>query len=145
MGAVDGSTHNLKAPRLGPTGGRSFAFSSRAYVLARRPFTCTTTEDNNHAFPQSHESRPPFADDFVDREFNPIQKTLTIRSAVMSKPPNGKRERICIGFEEDPRTAFFANGQIKFLAKTLRRADTDQWIGARIVVTSHEVKSPAGE
>lgn len=84
------------------------------------------------------------ADDFVDREFNPIQKTLTIRSAVMSKPPNGKRERICIGFEEDPRTAFFANGQIKFLAKTLRRADTDQWIGARIVVTSHEVKSPAG-
>ena len=84
------------------------------------------------------------ADDFVDREFNPIQKTLTIKSATMLKPPNGKKERICIGFEEDPRTAFFANGQIKFLAKTLRRADTDHWIGARVTITSHECKSPAG-
>lgn len=84
------------------------------------------------------------ADDFVDREFNPIQKTLTIRECFMLKPPNGKKERICIRFEEDPRTAFFANGQIKGLAKMLRRADTDQWIGARVTITSHECKSPAG-
>lgn len=84
------------------------------------------------------------ADDFVDREFNPIQKTLTIKTAFMSKPPNGKKERICIGFEEDPRTAFFANGQIKFLAKTLRRADTEHWIGARLTITCHEVRSVTG-
>lgn len=84
------------------------------------------------------------ADDFVDREFNPIQKTLTIKSALLAKPPNGKKERICIGFEEDPRTAFFANSQVKLIAKTLRRADTDHWIGARLTITSAEVKSPAG-
>lgn len=84
------------------------------------------------------------ADDFVDREFNPIQKTLTIKSVFLAKPPNGKKERICIGFEEDPRTAFFANSQVKLIAKTLRRADTDQWIGAKLTITSAEVKSPAG-
>jgi hypothetical protein len=84
------------------------------------------------------------ADDFVDREFNPIQKTLTIKSVFLAKPPNGKKERICIGFEEDPRTAFFANSQVRTIAKSLRRADTDQWIGAKLAITSHEVKSPAG-
>lgn len=75
------------------------------------------------------------ADDFVDTHFNPIDRELTIRRAFQAKPPAGGKEKLCLEFHEDPRSAFFANTQIKKLATMIRRADTDDWVGVKIVVS----------
>lgn len=82
------------------------------------------------------------ADDFVDHEMNPIKRNLTIERVFIAKPPAGKRGKICIKFQEDHRTAFLANKQIKQVARLLRRAETDAWVGAVVQVTSGPVKAP---
>lgn len=80
------------------------------------------------------------ADDFIDAHFNPIDRALTIKRAFQAKPPAGGKEKLCIEFHEDNRTAFFANSQIKKLATMIRRADTDDWVGVQIVVSSAPTK-----
>lgn len=82
------------------------------------------------------------ADDFVDHEMNPIKRNLTIKRVFMAKPPAGKKEKICIEFQEDHRTAFLANKQVKQVARLLRRAETEMWIGAVVQITSGPVKAP---
>lgn len=80
------------------------------------------------------------ADDFVDAEFRPIERELTIKGVSMCKPPMGGKEKPCIHFVETEKTALLANGEIKAIARMLRRAETDQWVGAKIVITSKEKK-----
>lgn len=80
------------------------------------------------------------ADDFVDAHFNPIDRELTIKRAFQAKPPAGGKEKLCLEFHEDTRCAFFANTQIKKLATMIRRADTDDWIGVQLVVSSAPTK-----
>ena len=80
------------------------------------------------------------ADDFVDGEFRPVERELTIKGVSMCKPPAGGKEKPCIAFAETDKTALLATGEIKALARFLRRADTDQWIGAKVVITSAEKK-----
>lgn len=80
------------------------------------------------------------ADDFVDAHFNPIDRALTIKRAFQAKPPAGGKEKLCLEFHEDTRCAFFANTQIKKLATMIRRADTDDWIGVQLVVSSAPTK-----
>lgn len=84
------------------------------------------------------------ADDFVDAEMNPIERKLTIARVGMQKPPAGKKEKICIWFREEERGAFFPASQITKIARLLRRAETDLWIGAVLLITSAEVKSVSG-
>jgi hypothetical protein len=80
------------------------------------------------------------ADDFVDAEFRPIERELTIRGVSLAKPPAGGKEKPCLAFAETEKTALLANGEIKALARMLRRAETDQWVGAKVVITSAEKK-----
>lgn len=80
------------------------------------------------------------AEDFVDAEFRPVERKLTIKGVTLAKPPAGGKEKPCIAFQETDKTAFFANGEIKALARFLRRAETDQWIGAVVTITSAEKK-----
>lgn len=80
------------------------------------------------------------ADDFVDAEFRPVERELTISSVTLQKPPMGGQPKPCIGFVGTEKTALMANGEIKALARMLRRAETDQWIGAKVVITSAEKK-----
>ena len=76
------------------------------------------------------------AEDFVDAEFRPVERTLTIKAVTKSKPPAGGKEKACFHFQETEKTAFLANGEVKKIASMLRRGDTDQWIGASLVITS---------
>ena len=79
------------------------------------------------------------ADDFVDaKTMEPVVRTLTVSGAVMRKPPAGGKEKLCLSFKETEKTAFLAATQIKFIAHALRRGDTDDWIGARLSITSRE-------
>lgn len=79
------------------------------------------------------------ADDFVDaKTMEPVVRTLTIAGARMQKPPAGGKEKLCIAFKETEKTAFFAASQIKLIAHSLRRGDTDDWVGARLSITSRE-------
>lgn len=80
------------------------------------------------------------AEDFVDGDFRPIERTLTIKGVTLSKPPAGGKEKPCLSFVETEKTAFLANGEVKALARFLRRADTEQWIGAKVVITSADKK-----
>lgn len=84
------------------------------------------------------------ADDFVDAEFRPIERILTISAVRLGKPPMGKVEKGEFCFNETEKTAFFSNGDIRAIARFLRRADTAQWLGAKIAITS-EPRKMAGQ
>jgi hypothetical protein len=84
------------------------------------------------------------ADDFVDAEFRPVERVLTLSGVRMGKPPMGKVEKAEFAFSETEKTAFFSNGDIKAIARLLRRADTTQWVGAKIAITS-EPRKMAGQ
>ena len=81
---------------------------------------------------------------FTDDDMKPIERALTIKAITHRKPPGGGKERPYFTFEETPLGAFFAVGQIKRLATALKCANTDKWIGTKIVITCDEVKSPKG-
>ena len=78
------------------------------------------------------------ADDFVDANLVPVERTLTIKSVTLQKPPAGGKEKACFEFAETTKKAFLANGEIKKIMNFLRCADTDGWIGAKLVITSAE-------
>lgn len=80
------------------------------------------------------------AEDFVDKEFNPTTRTLTIKNVTMEKPPAGGKEKACFYFAETDKKAYFANGEVKKVARLLRRAETTEWIGAKLAITSGEKK-----
>ena len=80
------------------------------------------------------------ADDFVDAEFRPVERELTIKGVTLCKPPTGGKEKPCLAFVETEKTALMANGEIKSLARMLRRAETEQWVGAKVTITSAEKK-----
>lgn len=80
------------------------------------------------------------AEDFVDAEFRPIEKELTIKDVILKAPPAGGKEKACFVFVETPKTAFLANGEVKAIARMLRRADSAHWVGARLAITSAEKK-----
>jgi hypothetical protein len=56
----------------------------------------------------------------------------------------GKVEKAEFSFAETEKTAFFSNGDIKAIARLLRRADTTQWVGAKLAITS-ESRKMAGQ
>ncbi len=76
------------------------------------------------------------AEDFVDANFQPIERQFTIKGVCAAKPPAGGKEKACVTFEETPKKAFIANGEVKRIARMLRRANTDDWLGAKVVITS---------
>lgn len=80
------------------------------------------------------------AEDFVGPDFTPVERELTIKSVTLQKPPTGGKEKPCLAFAETEKTALMANGEIKAIARQLRRAETDQWVGAKVVITSAEKK-----
>lgn len=80
------------------------------------------------------------AEDFVDGNFTPCEHTLTLKEVTMEKPPAGGKPKGCFHFEGTEKKMFVANGEIKKLARLLRRADTNDWIGARITFSSAEKK-----
>lgn len=79
---------------------------------------------------------------FTDDDMKPIERALTIKSITHRKPPGGGKERPYFQFDETPLGAFFAVGQIKRLAQALKCANTDRWVGVKIVVTCDEVRDP---
>lgn len=78
------------------------------------------------------------AEDFVDGNFTPILRTLTIKSVVLATPPAAGKDskKPLFSFVETDKTAFIANGEIKKIARQLRKTDTDQWVGAKVEITS---------
>lgn len=76
------------------------------------------------------------AEDFVDADFNPVVRKLTISSVDLRKPPAGGKEKACFLFNETPKGAFLSNGEVKKVARLLRKADTNAWKGATIEITS---------
>jgi hypothetical protein len=80
------------------------------------------------------------AEDFVDQNFNPVERTLTISGVTLEKPPAGGKEKPCLYFAETQKKAFVANGEIKKLARFLRCAETDLWVGAKLVISSADKK-----
>lgn len=81
---------------------------------------------------------------FTNDDMTPRELPLTIKDVTSDKPPGGGKQRICLYFRETEKKAFFATGQIKKLANLLMCANTENWIGARIMVTCGKVKSPKG-
>jgi hypothetical protein len=84
------------------------------------------------------------AEDFIDDHFNPIKRTLTIKAVSQAKPPAGGKIKGCFEFTEDPRKAFLGNKEIKKIARMLREAETDRWVGAKLYITSGPKKNPEG-
>lgn len=80
------------------------------------------------------------ADDFVGRNMEPVEHTLTIKDVRVGKPPAGKKDRPQFFFVETPKTAFLPNTQVKEIAHQLRRGNTEDWIGAKVTITSRETK-----
>jgi hypothetical protein len=80
------------------------------------------------------------AEDFMEDDFRPVERTMTIKDVTLAKPPAGGKEKACVAFEETPKTAFLANGEIKMLARTLRRMKTEDWKGAKVVITAKQKK-----
>lgn len=78
------------------------------------------------------------ADDFVGRNMEPVEHTLTIKDVRSGKPPAGKKERPEFVFIETQKTAFLPNSQVKEIARQLRRGNTEDWIGAKVTITSRE-------
>lgn len=78
------------------------------------------------------------ADDFVGRNMEPVEHTLTIKDVRIGKPPAGKKDRPQFFFHETPKTAFLPNTQVKEVAHQLRRGNTEDWIGAKLTITSRE-------
>ena len=78
------------------------------------------------------------ADDFVGRNMEPIEITMTIKEVRLGETPAGKKKKPEVFFTESEKSAFFANTQFKKIAHDLRRGNTDDWKGAKIVVTSRE-------
>jgi len=78
------------------------------------------------------------ADDFVDRDLNPKEVTMTIKDVKEGKTPAGNKSKPEIVFMETPKTAFLANTQFKAIAHFLRRGNTDDWKGAKVTITSRE-------
>ena len=76
------------------------------------------------------------ADDFVGRDMEPVEHTLTIKDVRIGKPPAGKKERPQFFFVETPKSAFLPNTQVKVIAHQLRRGNTEDWIGAKVTITS---------
>lgn len=81
---------------------------------------------------------------FTNDDMSPREVPLTIKSVTSEKPPAGSKERLCIRVAETDKKLFFATGQIKKLANFLMCANTDNWVGARMMVTCGKVKSPKG-
>lgn len=91
------------------------------------------------------------ADFFVDKDMNPIEITLTIKDVTSEKPPTGGKLKACFFFDEIKETVteknqekvihkkcFLANGEVKKIARTTRRADTKDWIGLKLTITCKE-------
>lgn len=78
------------------------------------------------------------ADDFVGRDMEPVEHTLTIKDVRIGKPPAGKKERPQFFFNETPKSAFLPNSQVKAIAHQLRRGNTEDWVGAKITITSRK-------
>jgi len=76
------------------------------------------------------------ADDFVDKDYSPIERTLIIAGVSMEQVPTGKQTRACFRFNDVQKTAFLANGEIRKIAACLQKTDTDDWIGAALTITS---------
>lgn len=76
------------------------------------------------------------ADDFVDDEFKPKERTLEVESVVSEKPPAGGKTKACFRFLKCTRKAFLSNGELKKIARFLRIAETDRWVGVKLTITS---------
>lgn len=76
------------------------------------------------------------AEDFLDNNFQPRPCKLTIASVSEEAPPSGgKKCKPCFTFQGTDKKMLVANGEVKKLAKMLRRANTDDWIGAQVTVS----------
>ena len=80
------------------------------------------------------------ADTFVDKDFTPVEYTFEITGVTSEKPPAGGKEKICFRFKETPKKAFLANGEVKLIARVLRKADTDDWVGTKLSISCAEKK-----
>lgn len=81
------------------------------------------------------------AEYFVDSEMNPKVIELTIESVTSEKPPTGGKEKACFYFKEiQGKKCFLANTQVKLIARKLRKADTKDWIGAKVGISCAEKK-----
>ena len=72
---------------------------------------------------------------FTDADMKPIEKTLTIKAVKSESPPQGKKAKAAFYFEETDKKAFLATGEIKAIARTLRKADVTAWIGAKLTMS----------
>lgn len=75
------------------------------------------------------------AEMFVDAQFNPIMHVFTIKHVAKEKPPTGGKEKACFYFEETDKKAFLATGEVKIIARTLRKAETDEWKGVKLGIS----------
>lgn len=80
------------------------------------------------------------ADDFVGPDMEPIEITMTIKSVTMGKPPAGGKEKPLFGFDETPKTAFLKDTAVTKIGRDLRRRNTEDWIGAKVTITSAPTK-----
>jgi hypothetical protein len=80
------------------------------------------------------------AENFVDKDFKPIELDLTITNVTLEKPPAGGKEKACFYFDKTPKKAFLSNGEVKLLARKLRKADTDDWKGVVLTISCAEKK-----
>lgn len=80
------------------------------------------------------------AEAFVDKDFSPITRVLTIKNVTSEKPPTGGKEKACFYFEETDKKAFIANSQVKLLARKTRKADTEDWKGIKLGISCAEKK-----
>lgn len=76
------------------------------------------------------------AEDFVDGDFNPREIKLVISDVTLEKPPAGGKPKACFAFEKTDKRAFLSNGEVKKIARLLRKANTEDWRGATLTITS---------
>ena len=77
---------------------------------------------------------------FVDNDFKPIVKYLTIKNVTSEKPPTGGKEKACFYFDEIDKKAFLPASQVKNIARKTRKADTDDWKGVKLGISCAEKK-----
>jgi hypothetical protein len=80
------------------------------------------------------------AETFVDKDFTPIEYSFEVVNVTLEKPPAGGKEKACFYFRETPKKAFLSNGEVKLLARTLRKADTDDWKGVKLTISCAQKK-----
>lgn len=80
------------------------------------------------------------ADDFVGPDMEPIEITMTLTGVNMAKPPAGGKEKALFSFKETPKTAFLKDTAVTKIGRDLRRRNTEDWIGAKVTITSAPTK-----